>query len=22
MPIFKPSQIVRSIYDIDGDALQ
>ncbi|WP_098744980.1 YqeG family HAD IIIA-type phosphatase [Paenibacillus sp. EZ-K15] len=22
MPIFKPSQSVRSIYDIDGDALQ
>lgn len=22
MPIFKPSQIARSIYDIDGDALQ
>lgn len=22
MPIFKPSQIVRSIYDIDGEALQ
>jgi HAD superfamily phosphatase (TIGR01668 family) len=22
MPIFKPSQIVRSIYDIDGNALQ
>lgn len=21
MPVFKPSQIVRSLYDIDGDAL-